>query len=191
MHCNARGLVLAALIVAVSSSCRAQSVDRPTPDAVISGDGLASVRVCARLDSVAAVYPDARDTLLSSEGESWPGKAVSLGDGLVVFEASWSDREHVWGIHVTSTAVSTRRGYRVGTPIAALLQAGEVLTPGVSEGMLTIRLESEQIDFDIDSVSNAAFATHSDPLREPVVHDIPRGATIRSLFAVASCPRPR
>lgn len=182
-----RASAVTMLLALLGAACRVQSAERTPPDLIITGDGLATVRVCARLDTIAAVFDSVRDTLIESEGLSWPAKVVTIGDGDAVFSSSWSDTVRVWTIIVSSPSVRTRRGYSVGMTVGSIMRAGEVLTAHVGEGMLSLQLAGEHIGAQVDDAAETAFLTRFDPATEPRVQDVPSDARIRALFTLGGC----
>jgi hypothetical protein len=153
-----RAALLASLAAVLSGPARAQVA---VPDSGLTGGAIGGVRICQPLDSLDALYPSARDTMLFGVGSGirWPGKIVKLGEGQWLFvEASFVDRTRVWRISTTSPAFVTVRGLRVGSPFADVLAARERMTFTFAEGVPVVHLPEEGISFQVDDSSAARFS---------------------------------
>lgn len=162
-------------------------------DSGITGTSIARIRVCQPLDSVSAIYPDARDTMLFGEasGTRWPGKILSLGPGEHLFaEASWVDRSRVWRIRTNSPAFATANGLHVGSSIFDVLAAGERATFSFPEGYLVIHLPRARISFDVDDSSAARFYRRWGGRGSPL-SALERSAKIKDIFVSGGCRRGR
>jgi hypothetical protein len=154
-----RVLLVASFAAALSGAAARAQVS--VPDSTLTGAAIGGVRVCQPLDSVSALYPAARDTMLFGVGSGirWPGKIVQLGvDQWLFVEASFVDRIRVWRITTTSPAFVTATGLRVGSSFADVLAARERTTFSFPEGVPLVRLPGEGISFQVDDSSAARFS---------------------------------
>src|SRR5687768_12992408 len=104
----------------------------------------AGAGLCEPLAGVRAAYPSARDTTVESEGVEWPARIALLADGSEwLFESSWEDPSRIWRLGTTSATVATRKGFRVGDTVGAVIDAGEQAHVALHEGQLTLELPAE------------------------------------------------
>ncbi len=181
------GLALTALV------CRStHAQQRVLPDTTITATSIGGVRVCQPLDSVAALYPDAQDTMLfSGGGVRWPGKVVGLGKGTWLFvEASYVDRSRVWRISTTSPAFTTANGLRVGSTTGDVRATRERMVFTFPAGGLVVRLPGAGISFEVDDSSAARVARAGGAQGSPLAA-LGRSARLTRIMISASCRRGR
>jgi len=153
-----RVALVASLAAVLAGPARAQV---SVPDTTLTGTAIGGVRICQPLDSVNALYPAVRDTMLFGVGSGirWPAKVVKVGEGQWLFvEASFVDRTRVWRISTTSPAFVTAGGLRVGSSFADVLAARERMSFTFPEGVPVVRLPREGISFQVDDSSAARFS---------------------------------
>ncbi len=156
-------------------------------DRTISADGVNGIRLCQALSGVRDKFPLSRDTIVSSEGAEWPAKIVPLdGGSRILFEASWSDTTHIWGITTNSPRYPTPRGYRVGMTLGDLLAKGEKLDFSYEEGYIVVTVASEQVAFLPDDSTATAFLSRS-PRAFDSLQALPRSARIKELIVGGDC----
>ena len=153
---------------------------------VISPRGIGPLQLCEKLSRVTAFFPQARDTLMSGEGDSqWASKIAHLpGSTRITFESSWVDSAHVWRISTNSPAYHTPRGYAVGTLVSALVAKGEKLQFEYPEGFLVITA-GDSVPFLVDDASAIAFFRR-DYERAPL-QALDPNARIKELFVSGDC----
>ncbi len=185
-----RALLVAALAAASAPGARAQG--RILPDTTITASGLGGVRVCQPLDSVAALYPDAQDTMLfAGGGVRWPGKVAGLGKGTWLFvEASYVDRTRVWRISTNSPAYATANGLRVGSTLRDVLAARERMVFSFPAGVLVARLIPAGVSFEVDDSSAARVYRTPGGQADPL-GILGRSARIKRIIVSGSCRRGR
>ena len=153
---------------------------------VISPRGIGPLQLCEKLSRVTTFFPQARDTLMSGEGDSqWASKIAHLpGSTRITFESSWVDSAHVWRISTNSPAYHTPRGYAVGTLVSALVAKGEKLQFEYPEGFLVITA-GDSVPFLVDDASAIAFFRR-DYQRAPL-QALDPNARIKELFVSGDC----
>jgi hypothetical protein len=156
---------------------------------ILGPNGLTGVALCSPLTAVSVAFPGSVDTSVESENERWPGKTLSLPTGGVLFESSWADTSRVWRITVSSPSIRTPGGYRVGTTLRALLDAGERVSVHEDEGYLTLDLDRERLGATLDSASEAYVNSQPVSQEAPSVSGIPSSAKLATLIAKANCTR--
>ncbi len=151
MALRASTLVLP-LVTALATAAAAQS------QMVLDSNALGPIRACDALTSINRAFPQARDTVIESEGVRWPAKIAHLDRATwVLFETSWADTTHLWRFSTNNPRLHTRRGYAVGARIGDLIAKGERFTAELAEGQLGLTIVSENIGVGIDSRAAAAF----------------------------------
>ena len=195
-----RACILGSMILLVACSSRehprasgahdTSSVDSSTLGLqLITGTSLAGVNLCDPLTRVDSVFPAARDTVVTSEGEGWPSRIVALSpDAYMLFESSWADTLHVWRISTNSTRFQSRGGLRVGQTIDRLIANGDSLEFEYPEGGLALNVPRDSVGFLVDDRSTAEFSRRFDYHSNPRTVLSPR-ARITSLVIVADCRR--
>lgn len=191
--CRVLPLALSALAVSsllAAVSCESRPSNHPNaPRWTLTRQGLGAIRLCAPLDTVAAVHRDVRDTLFEYGEDTWPGKVVRFDDGRAIFAASTVDRGSVWTISVSSPSVQTPKGYHPGQALSALVQAGESLTVAEPEGQLVLHVQSEDVYVFLDSLSEARYFARSNSSVAPSLSNVPSDAGLRELFVSRDCAR--
>src|ERR1051325_7348857 len=120
--------VVPLLLTALATAAAAQS------PIVLDSNALGLIHACDALTSINRAFPQARDTLIKSEGARWPAKIAHLERGTwVLFESSWADTTHLWRFSTNSPRFHTRRGYAVGARIGDLIAKGERFTAELAE----------------------------------------------------------
>jgi len=178
---------LQALPAVAAPSASAPNPHGQVPQLVISGEGVGTIRLCASLDTVDAVFRHVRDTTFHAEGLRWPAKVVPYGHGEITFEASWVDPIRIWRITTNSGDVHTPKGFRVGMSLRDLLAAGEHPRVVLPEGEVVILFESEALAATIDSASEAEFYRQYDFATVPNIEAIPSHARITEIATSTDC----
>lgn len=189
-----RSSVIAAFALSTllfGASCDARQAVPGGTQWTLTREGLGPVRLCASLDTVASVFSGVRDTLFDYLEDSWPARIANLDGGLAVFEASWADRGRIWTISVSSPAVRTPKGYRVGQTIRTLFEAGEELSVHEPEGQLLLGVDSEGIFLTVDSASEdryfeGRYFARTASTTKPSIADVPSDARIRGMSVSVS-----
>ncbi len=182
-----RPVLPAAAFAAILGGASAPAL--PQRDTSITGGSIGGIRVCQPLDSVNALYPDARDTMLFSVqgGMRWPGKVVALPAGGHLFvEASYLDRSSVWRISTTSPAYAAANGLHVGSRVADVLAAGERMTFTFPEGYILAHLTRARFAFEVDDSSTARFHRRWGGRGSPL-SALDRSARIKRIIVSGSC----
>jgi len=155
---------------------------------VILPDRIGSVRVCDSLASVGAAFRGhaIKDTLYRSEGSQWPGKRVSLSDGVIDFSSSWADTARVWNMSTTSPSVRSARGFHVRMRLGdvAALDSFEVDLP---EGAVVVSFKKEGIGALIDEEAQRRFYAKYDFKGQPTSSMLPADAPITALLTGGGC----
>lgn len=182
---NSVGIIIGMAFLALGCSSRSDAQQ----SVVLTGRGLDRIPLCSPLELVRTIYPDARDTTLSNDGDTWPAKLVRAVDGgELAFESSWADRQRIWLIAVTSGTVRTADGHRVGDKLGQLATS-ESLFVRAPEGRLMIKLVSDSVSLTLDSSSEAQFHARGDSPNTIPTRELLATGVIRSLFVTADCRR--
>ena len=157
---------------------------------LITSRGIGAVRFCEGLRRVNALFPTARDTIMTGEGDDgWPSKIVSLGNGeWITFESSWVDTTHIWRVTTNSPKYHTPGGARVGMSIDDLLRRHQKLEFSYPEGYVVITISRDSVSFLVDDHSATVFWSRFD-YRDSLnaLNIMSHEARIKQLFAGADC----
>ncbi|MCY3019792.1 MAG: hypothetical protein NTW87_12280 [Planctomycetota bacterium] len=159
-------------------------------DRLITRRSLAGVALCTSFDRIDSLFPSARDTVVESEGQSWPGKLVPVRrDEWILFEGSGPDTNQVWRMSTNSPLVHTRKGLHPGSTIGDVLATGDLLSVEYPEGYLIVELVDENIGIMVDDSSAVRFwqRYHYEEGVDPLAV-LERSARIAWLIASGSCP---
>ena len=117
---------------------------------------MAGMTLCHPLTQVDSLYPQARDTVVESEGQAWPAKRVALAPGQwILFEASGPDTTQVSRITSNSPTFHTASGLHAGTTIDEVRATRDSFEVDFGEGSVAIRLVPEGIWFSLDDSASA------------------------------------
>jgi len=183
-------LASAAASSAATSQIPVRQLTIPPDSLLVTPTSFGPLLLCQPLDAARTLFPTARDTVASGESDDqWPSLVVTSTAGhTTLFESSWIDHNHVWRVSTTDPRYASRRGYRVGTPIAALRARGDVLRLTDPEGILVLHDITEAQYFLIDEAAAARYlALDTTFSLDPRLLD--STATIRMLFVSGYCRR--
>ncbi len=177
--------VLPLLALALGSAAVPQQPD------LITSRTIGGLHMCESLRRVNALFPGARDTLVTGEGDTgWPSKIVSLGNAeWALFESSWIDTTHLWRATTNSPRYRTAHGVRVGMSIDDLLQRQERMEFSYPEGYVVATLARDSVSFLVDDHSAAEFWARFDFKADSVdaLKVLSHEARITHLFTGGSC----
>jgi len=149
------------------------SVRLPKSDNEITEGGIGSLLLGISFDSVDKKF-DKVDTLsIYSEGESWPAKRISLGNGeWILAESNFNNS--LTRLHTNSTTFRTLSGLHIGQKFEDVLDSGQEIGVDIDEGYISIRLYGDKVSITIDSISLKSISKTFDV----GIKDIPKEAKI-------------
>ena len=98
-----------------ASVAQASGVSLRQGDEVVRARLMAGVVLCSPLARIDSLYPQARDTVVESEGQQWPAKRVELALGhWILFESPGPDETQISRISSNSPVFHTISGLHAG-----------------------------------------------------------------------------